>query len=231
MEFPRFQKSESEKHYYHHDGLGSTVGLTDINGSVVQSYIYDEFGNLLSAYGVVPNAYLYTGQEWDVSPLNAYNLRAREYYPQVGRFGSEDPVRGNVFSPQSYNYYLYVENNPVNSMDPLGLVGCSRDEVGRELSLIKSVYYECHNEIKWRWGPWENVKWCTNWATGVPGHSCGQFVSEYMGCIYKKLGSRMRCCQLEFKSLLIHAWIGIKCKTDDCKTITDWLDPWSKIWW
>ncbi|MEW6686727.1 MAG: hypothetical protein AB1393_11070, partial [Candidatus Edwardsbacteria bacterium] len=31
-------------HYYYHDGLGSIVGLTDVNGNAVQSYLYDEFG-------------------------------------------------------------------------------------------------------------------------------------------------------------------------------------------
>lgn len=30
--------------YYHHDGLGSTIALTDSTGSVVESYTYDVFG-------------------------------------------------------------------------------------------------------------------------------------------------------------------------------------------
>ncbi|MEW6686729.1 MAG: RHS repeat-associated core domain-containing protein [Candidatus Edwardsbacteria bacterium] len=95
--------------------------MTDANGNVVQSYIYDEFGNLLSAYGVVPNAYLYAGQEYDVSPLNGYNLRAREYYPQVGRFGSEDRY-WDRFVPQSSNLYIYALNDPINLTDISGLI-------------------------------------------------------------------------------------------------------------
>lgn len=48
---------------------------------------------------------------------DAYNLRAREYYPDLGRFMQEDPIgdRGG-----SLNWYLYVANNPVNFTDPSG---------------------------------------------------------------------------------------------------------------
>ncbi|MEW6686734.1 MAG: RHS repeat-associated core domain-containing protein [Candidatus Edwardsbacteria bacterium] len=117
----RINVATGEKHYYHHDGLGSVVGMTDVNGSVVQSYVYDEFGNLPNAYGTAPNSYLYTGQEWDVAPCNFYNLRARMYSPNIGRFGSEDPVVGLVSLPQSINRYIYVGNSPVNFIDPTGL--------------------------------------------------------------------------------------------------------------
>ncbi|MEW6687070.1 MAG: RHS repeat-associated core domain-containing protein, partial [Candidatus Edwardsbacteria bacterium] len=103
--------------------------MTDVNGSVVQSYVYDEFGNLPNAYGTAPNSYLYTGQEWDVAPCNFYNLRARMYSPNIGRFTSEDPAMmlnlmsglscGSCFSqtpptvlPRALNRYLYASNNP-----------------------------------------------------------------------------------------------------------------------
>ncbi|MDO9069678.1 MAG: RHS repeat-associated core domain-containing protein, partial [Deltaproteobacteria bacterium] len=47
----------------------------------------------------------------------AVNLRAREYYPEYGRFMQEDPIgdRGG-----SLNWYLYVANNPINWTDPSG---------------------------------------------------------------------------------------------------------------
>jgi len=89
----RYDASGS-KYYYHHDALGSTMGLTDVNKSVVQSYFYDDFGNLLGSWGSISNRYLYTGQEYDsdVSGAEMYNLRAREYDPKVGRFISEDRI-------------------------------------------------------------------------------------------------------------------------------------------
>ncbi len=38
------------------------------------------------------------------------------------RFLSPDPVRGNVFSPQSLNLFAYVGGNPTNFVDPWGLM-------------------------------------------------------------------------------------------------------------
>jgi RHS repeat-associated protein len=53
-------------------------------------------------------------------------LRARYYDLNIGRFISKDPVTGSLSSTQSLNRYSYVKNNPVNSVDPLGL--CSENE-------------------------------------------------------------------------------------------------------
>jgi len=45
----------------------------------------------------------------------------------LGRFTSIDPVRGNPGSPQSWNLYAYVSNNPFNRFDPLGLLDQNPD--------------------------------------------------------------------------------------------------------
>ncbi|HAD81301.1 MAG: hypothetical protein A2509_11985 [Candidatus Edwardsbacteria bacterium RIFOXYD12_FULL_50_11] len=85
--------STGRKFYYHHDALGSTIGISDSNYAVYKSYLYDEFGDSLGAWGPTPyNTYRYTGQEYDGKPAYAYNLRAREYYPKLGRFGQNDPI-------------------------------------------------------------------------------------------------------------------------------------------
>jgi RHS repeat-associated protein len=99
--------------YYHADGLGTILKTTDGAGAVVSSYGYDAFGlreqDTRAAYG-------YTSREWD-SDTGLYYYRARYYDPKIGRFLSEDPIRflgGN-------NFYTYVENDPVNRVDPSGL--------------------------------------------------------------------------------------------------------------
>ena len=66
--------------------------MTNENGAFERSYFYGEFGNLMSNYGSVANHYLYTGQEYEGSITELYNLRARYYAPEIGRFVSEDPL-------------------------------------------------------------------------------------------------------------------------------------------
>lgn len=49
-------------------------------------------------------------------------LRARYYSPELGRFISQDPVKGSINNPSSLNRYAYVSNNPINLTDPSGLI-------------------------------------------------------------------------------------------------------------
>ena len=141
MLLARYDESPTDSHYYHHDGLGSVIGMTDKSKSVEQSYSYDEFGNSLGNWGNVSNNYLYTGQEYDGSVSQFYNLRARYYKPSIGRFVSEDPIvhaysgccplfatssfsdlkQQLQFRPQNLNAYLYCANNPITGSDILGL--------------------------------------------------------------------------------------------------------------
>jgi RHS repeat-associated protein len=135
----RYDKSSPDSHYYHHDALGSIIGLTAENASVEQSYFYDEFGNSLGSWGSVSNHYLYTGQEYDGSVSQLYNLRARLFDMRIGRFTGEDPILqvGNSFSkspaiqkfkytPLFINLYQYAKNSPISQSDPTGLK-CERN--------------------------------------------------------------------------------------------------------
>jgi YD repeat-containing protein len=49
--------------YYHADGLGSIVKMTDQAGNVVHSYQYDAWGNIEA--GASQGGYAFTGREWD----------------------------------------------------------------------------------------------------------------------------------------------------------------------
>lgn len=135
--------SSKARYYYHHDGLSSTIGMTDTLRTIVKSYVYDPFGDIWDSAGAVKNNYLYTGQEFDRSPLWFYNLRARFYDPKIGRFVSEDPILSPYYSfestcgscrmsgkdnaalfdadPQYRNAYPYIANNPINFTDEYGL--------------------------------------------------------------------------------------------------------------
>ncbi len=68
-------------------------------------------------------------------PLAGYNLRAREYYPKLGRFMQNDPIRDRG---GSLNWYAYVKNNPINNKDINGLE-CCQDNVGDLINRIAFV--------------------------------------------------------------------------------------------
>ncbi|GFE56722.1 RHS repeat-associated core domain-containing protein [Geobacter sp. AOG1] len=103
-------------YYYHADGLGSVTTITDANHNVVQSYAYDSFGMVKPATGF-RNSYTYTGREWD-KETGLYYYRARYYDPMEGRLISKDPIS---FAGGDVNLYGYVQNNPINYIDPTGL--------------------------------------------------------------------------------------------------------------
>ena len=108
-----------------HDALGNVTALTDASGSVVERYTYDVFGQTTirnasgtvltaSAYG---NRFMFTGREW-IAELNVYDYRNRMYAPGMGRFLETDPIG---FLSKDMNLYEYVQNDPVDLIDPLGL--------------------------------------------------------------------------------------------------------------
>ncbi len=118
----------------HHQG--SITALTDSEGNIVESFLYDEaYGTILDHYKRVEhpkgissqahgtyNPYCYTGRELDSQDL--YYYRARYYDPSVGRFISKDPIE---FMSGDYNFYRYVSNDPVNFVDPSGLA-CEKEK-------------------------------------------------------------------------------------------------------
>jgi RHS repeat-associated protein len=97
------------------DHLGSTLGLVDIEGAVLDTNEYDSFGNATNSS--FPTRYQFTGREFE-SETGLQYTRARWYDPQIGKFISEDPIG---FAGGDINLYGYVGNDPLNSTDPSGL--------------------------------------------------------------------------------------------------------------
>ena len=117
--------TETNTVYYHHDGLGSTIALTDSTGNVVESYTYDVYGQPMfwnSAFSLQPsslqsNRFLFTGREY-LADLALYDYRHRFYSPVLGRFLQIDPMR---FEAGDENLYRYVGNSTSSSNDAFGL--------------------------------------------------------------------------------------------------------------
>lgn len=125
----RISQSAGEKtHFYLYDSPGRNVSaLVDLTGSVLNNYAYDTFGCLLSDEKNTLNVYQYCGEQFDEETGLIY-LRNRYYDPEIGRFISKDPRPGRLDRPATLNPYCYVENNPVNFVDPLGLEAINPEE-------------------------------------------------------------------------------------------------------
>jgi RHS repeat-associated protein len=122
----------SSFYYYHSDGLGSVISITDQNKNVMQNYEYDSFG-MFKSPATFTNSYTYTGREWD-KETGLYYYRARYYDPMEGRFISKDPIgfSGGV------NFYDYALSNPINYTDPSGLL-TSQQETQIDTNRIKDI--------------------------------------------------------------------------------------------
>jgi RHS repeat-associated protein len=106
------------------DQLNSILCLVTADGTVVESYEYDAYGNtkIFDADGkqldhsAIGNRYMFQGREYDEA-TKLYNFRARWYDPETGRWLSKDPIgiAGGL------NQYIFIGNNPVNFRDPSGL--------------------------------------------------------------------------------------------------------------
>ena len=56
----------------------------------------------------------------------------RKYDSYAGRWTSPDPLSGNIGDPQSFNRYSYTANDPVNFVDPSGLMPCIPGTISAE---------------------------------------------------------------------------------------------------
>jgi RHS repeat-associated protein len=124
--------SASEYYYYHYDGLGSTVAITDSTAQIVNAYAYSPFG-LVGSQETIENSFQYVGRFGVMAEGNGlYFMRARYYDPEVGRFINKDPIgyAGGL------NLYRYVGNNPIHFVDPWGLQTVRFDPDTNTISFI-----------------------------------------------------------------------------------------------
>ena len=127
-------------YYYHFDGLGSVVALTDSAGSTAEQYTYNVYGAVLirDADGkplpvsLLANPYFFTARRFDTE-TGLYYYRARYYDPYLGRFLQVDAIGYD----DGMNLYAYVGNSPVVLVDPLGL--CGEGEIGQLVSVADQV--------------------------------------------------------------------------------------------
>lgn len=113
--------SSSKSYYVHTDHLGTPQVITDEAGGVVWSAVYKPFGGVARlTTALIENNVRFPGQYYDGETGLHYNY-FRYYDPSTGRYITSDPIGlwGGL------NTYAYVENNPINSIDPIGLATVS----------------------------------------------------------------------------------------------------------
>ncbi|MBN1391627.1 MAG: RHS repeat-associated core domain-containing protein, partial [Sedimentisphaerales bacterium] len=110
-------------YFYLHDRLGSVRLIVDTSGVVKNCYTYNPFGELFASETTenVLNPFKFSGQFFD-NEIGQYHLRARQYDPYLSRFTSRDPADGKFEEPLTLHVYLYCTNNPINLIDPWGLI-------------------------------------------------------------------------------------------------------------
>ncbi len=115
---------DDESLYYIADANFNVTCLLDDQGTVVERYNYDPYGNTriydvnwstrsTSSYD---NTLRYTGREYDPES-GVYHYRMRYYHGQMGRFVSRDPIG---YEGGDANLYGYVGSGPANRTDPSG---------------------------------------------------------------------------------------------------------------
>ena len=92
--------------------FGGTLGWKNISS---KSYIPfgEQIGEKTSGFG-------YNGEYYNAATGMVY-LRARFYEPEMNRFSQKDILRCDAANPVSLNRYAYVQNDPVNFIDPSGM--------------------------------------------------------------------------------------------------------------
>jgi RHS repeat-associated protein len=104
-------------YFYGRDHLGSVREMTDTAGNVRARYDYTIWGGRIKLSGDLDCDFGFTGH-YVHQPTGLYLAPYRAYDATLGRWLNRDPIteKGGL------NLYGYVSNNPVNSVDPLGLI-------------------------------------------------------------------------------------------------------------
>ena len=191
------QGSIIELYYIHSDHLATPRKITrSIDNRVVWTWESEAFGASQpnqnpSGLGEFVFNLRFPGQYYDPETGLFYNLN-RDYDPENGRYIESDPIglAGGI------NTYAYVNGNPINRTDPLGLSDLIYNNNTKTLTVINGsgsvvdVFPAGNNAQRNSRGPWEtgifNYAYHTTHPDDSPDSSYGSngnFIFNVPGCI------------------------------------------------
>mgnify|MGYP003328653091 CR=1 FL=1 len=108
---------------YSLDPLGNTRALYDNTQTKTDTFTYFPSGTVASRTGTTPTPFQWNGGSgYYQNSSNRVYVRARNFYVNLGRWSTQDPIG---FKAGDYNLYRYVNNRFVNVTDPSGLSAAS----------------------------------------------------------------------------------------------------------
>jgi len=117
------RRQSSSSSFYSFDSEGNVSQKTDSIGAVQSNLSFTAYGNLIS--GTLSDPFGYKAQfTYYTDNETALQVLTNRYFDNSeGRFLTRDPLEygGGI------NLYSYVNNNPVNRIDPMGLDGWGND--------------------------------------------------------------------------------------------------------
>jgi RHS repeat-associated protein len=123
--FEQGEQISGTAYFYTRDHLGSIREMTDGSGNVRARYDFDPYGRKTKISGDLEASFGYTGHYWHQNSRLWLTLH-RAYDSETARWISRDPIA----EEGGLNLYAYVNNNPINGIDPLGLAVYPPDFVG-----------------------------------------------------------------------------------------------------
>ena len=156
--------------FYHADRLGNVTMLINALQVPVAKYLYDPFGNTLSASGPLADANLYRFSSKELHPASGLTYFLYRYYAtREQRWPNRDPLteqghrlrRGACKTcyaalRKEVNSYQFCENSPTVKYDPLGLLtqdDCD-DAYDADMKKVRAAGLKCTGSaVKWAiWG-------------------------------------------------------------------------------
>ena len=116
---PSSYTQNGNSYYIISDHLGSPRIITDANGNVLKEIEYDSFDNVISDTNpAIQIPFGFAGGLTDTD-TGLIRFGYRDYDPIIGRWTALDPIG---FAGGDTNLYGYVFSDPVNFVDPRGLL-------------------------------------------------------------------------------------------------------------